>query len=176
MHRHWRRHHRWHSHGPGLWGRRARFFDAGEVRLALLSLLGERPMHGYELMKQLEARSGGTYRASAGTVYPTLQLLEDEGLVAVAEENGKRVYRITESGRTLLAEEAAAVGRIWERAEDWGDWEAAYDPGAWEVARPAMKLVKRAFRAVTRGADPDAVRAILARAEAEIGELERRGR
>jgi DNA-binding PadR family transcriptional regulator len=176
MHRHWRRHHRWHGHGPGFWGRQGRFFDAGEVRLALLSLLGERPMHGYELMKQLEARSGGTYRASAGTVYPTLQQLEDEGLVAVAEENGKRVYRITDAGRALLAEEAASVRRIWDRAEEWGDWEAAYDPGAWEVARPAMRLVKRAFRAVTHGADPDAVREILARAEGEIGELERRAR
>jgi DNA-binding PadR family transcriptional regulator len=61
--------------GPG------RFFGPGEVRLALLSLVAEAPSHGYELMKKLEERSAGVYRASAGTVYPTLQQLEDEGLI-----------------------------------------------------------------------------------------------
>ena len=54
-------------------GRRARFFESGEVRLAILSLLSEGPKHGYQLMKEMEERSGGLYRASAGSVYPTLQ-------------------------------------------------------------------------------------------------------
>ena len=61
--------------GPWMWGR---FFGAGEVRLALLSLLEQEPKHGYQLMKELEERSGGLYRASAGTIYPTLQLLEED--------------------------------------------------------------------------------------------------
>ena len=60
---------------------RRRFFGAGEI-LAFLSLVAEGPSHGYELIKKLEERAGRVYRASAGTVYPTLQLLEDEGLIA----------------------------------------------------------------------------------------------
>ena len=59
-----------HGHGGEPWGWRRRFFESGEVRLALLSLLAERPMHGYELMKEMEARSGGMYRASAGDGVP----------------------------------------------------------------------------------------------------------
>src|SRR3984893_17776793 len=89
-------------HGFGLFSGQGRFFGPGEVRLALLSMLGEAPMHGYELMKQLAERSGGIYRASAGTVYPTLQQLEDEGLVASDSKEGKRVYAITEAGSEEL--------------------------------------------------------------------------
>jgi DNA-binding PadR family transcriptional regulator len=92
---------RWHD--LGMMGLRARFFGPGEVRLALLSLMSETPMHGYELMKRLEERSGGVYRASAGTVYPTLQQLEDEGLVTSESREGKRVYSLTEAGRAVMA-------------------------------------------------------------------------
>src|SRR5262245_12293522 len=115
---------RWHRrgfhHGMGPWAARGRFFGPGEVRLALLSLLADGPCHGYDLMRRLEERSEGTYRASAGTVYPTLQQLEDEGLVASEERDGKRVYRLTDAGRAELARRADAVDRIWRRAEDWG--------------------------------------------------------
>src|SRR2546429_8445786 len=75
--------------GPG-----GRFFEGGEVRLAILSLLSEGPKHGYQLMKELKERSGGMYRASAGTVYPTLQMLEDEGLIEAAGEAGRRAFRL----------------------------------------------------------------------------------
>ena len=69
--------------GPGAgvgiaFGSRGRFFETGEVRLAMLSLLSEGAKHGYQLMKELEERSGGTYKASAGTIYPTLQQMEDD--------------------------------------------------------------------------------------------------
>src|SRR5215470_15052099 len=89
-------------HGFGLFSGPSRFFGPGEVRLALLSMLGETPMHGYELMKRLEERSGGVYRASAGTVYPTLQQLEDEGLIASDLHEGRRIYRITPAGQREL--------------------------------------------------------------------------
>jgi DNA-binding PadR family transcriptional regulator len=92
---------RWVRHW-GPWVGRGRFFGAGEVRLALLDLLKEEPKHGYQLMKELEARSGGLYQASAGSVYPTLQQLEDEGLVVSEQRDGKRVYRITEAGLSEL--------------------------------------------------------------------------
>ena len=82
----------------GMGGHWGRFFAPGELRLALLSLLKDGPKHGYELMKTLEAKSGGTYRASAGAVYPTLQQLEDEGLVTSVQQEGKRVYQITDAG------------------------------------------------------------------------------
>ena len=66
---------------------------SGEVRLALLSLLEDGPKHGYQLMKDLEAKSGGLYRASAGATYPTLQQLEDEGLVTSEQAEGRRAYQ-----------------------------------------------------------------------------------
>src|SRR5438876_7399573 len=109
-----------HGHDAEPWGWRRRFFESGEVRLAILSLLAERPMHGYELMKEMEARSGGMYRASAGTVYPNLQQLEDEGLVrAQGGDDGKRVYTITDEGKKALEQEEATVKRIWNRASAW---------------------------------------------------------
>ncbi len=162
--------------GFGMWGFRARFFGPGELRLALLSLLSEGPRHGYELVKQRAARSGGMYRASAGSVYPTLQQLEDEGLVRSAAEDGKRVYRITPEGEREVEDQAATVRRIWRRAEEWGewgDWGSASAPETWELWRPAMQLAKEAMRTVAR--DPDAVeevRRILERARRQIEDLE----
>jgi DNA-binding PadR family transcriptional regulator len=161
----------------GPWGPRARFFGPGEVRLALLSLLGEGPQHGYELMKQLESRSGGVYRASAGTVYPTLQQLEDEGLVSSTAEGGKRVYSLTPAGEAELAEEGTTVRRIWRRAEQWGDWRTVTDPDAAELMRPAFRVVRAAFRAAARSDyDPDTmdrIREKLERARDELRDLGR---
>ena len=76
----------------------------GELRLALLALLHEGPKHGYELMKELESRSGGIYRASAGSVYPTLQQLEDEGLARSKSSDGKRIYQLTDDGEWYSVE------------------------------------------------------------------------
>jgi DNA-binding PadR family transcriptional regulator len=89
--------------GP-FWGGGHRFFGRGDVKYALLELLQERPMHGYEMMKALEERSGGFYVASAGSVYPTLQMLEDRGLITSNQTEGKKVYSITDVGRAVLAE------------------------------------------------------------------------
>src|SRR5690349_8628883 len=83
----------------GRSGRRGRFFGSGEVRLALLSMLQTGPKHGYELMKELETKSGGIYKASAGAIYPALQQLEDEGMVTSETVGGKRTYSLTETGR-----------------------------------------------------------------------------
>jgi DNA-binding PadR family transcriptional regulator len=178
--RRWRRRH--HRHGFEFWGGgwgagRGRFFGPGEVRLALLSLLSERPKHGYELMRELEDRSGGVYRASAGTIYPTLQQLEDEGLVTSESQQGKRVYRLTDAGRSELEARAEAVRRIWRRAEDWCEWEHVSAPEAWEIARPATRVVKAALRAVAgSGRDPariDRVREILDETAETLEELSR---
>lgn len=154
-----------------------RFFGPGEVRLALLSLLGERPQHGYELMKQLQERSGGMYRASAGTVYPTLAQLQDEGLVLSESDDGKRIYQLTDAGREELAQSAEHIEDIWQRAEQMGDWGEAFDPEVAELVRPALRLLRTVAKvARRRGDDPevvDRVREILERAKDEIGELRR---
>lgn len=181
MHSHHHRRHRARSRSRrsgrhGMWGGlRTRFFGRGELRLALLSLLADGPKHGYELMKELEARSGGLYRASAGSVYPTLQQLEDEDLARSHQQDGKRVYELTDAGKELVEEESGAIRRIWRRADEWGDWSYATAPEAWEVARPAMELAKAALRAVAdEDADEDQVervRKILVRARREIERL-----
>ena len=173
-HRRHHRHRRGHHFGPWAW--EGRFFKRGEIALALLSLLEAGPKHGYELMKDLEQRSGGTYRASAGTIYPKLQQLQDEGLVtSTSEEGGKRVYRLTEEGRSTLEREAEAIAQIWNRAEheEWGDWGDTSD--AAELLRPAFRLMKASLRSVQRSdGDPkriERVRAVLEKARAEVEEM-----
>jgi DNA-binding PadR family transcriptional regulator len=160
-----------------MWRPMGRLFATGEVRLALLSLLGERPQHGYELMKQLEERSRGMYRASAGTVYPTLAQLEDEGLVLSESRDGKRIYQLTDAGREEVARSAEAIEDIWQRAQQMGDWGEAFDPEVAELVRPAFRLLRTVVKvAARRGDDPevvDRVREILERAREEIGDLRR---
>ena len=87
--------------GPGGRARR------GDVRAAVLALLAERPMHGYEIIQELAERTGGIWRPSPGSVYPTLQLLEDEGLVVAEEDSGKRRFSLTETGTASAAEQSA---------------------------------------------------------------------
>ncbi len=91
--------------GPrGPQGEGGRFFGRGDMKFALLHLLRERPMYGYEMIKALEERSGGFYTPSPGSIYPTLQMLEERGFVSSAESEGKKVYSITETGKALLEE------------------------------------------------------------------------
>ena len=78
----------------------------GDVRAAVLSLLAEKPMHGYQIIQEIEERSGGAWKPSAGSVYPTLQLLADEGLVQVEESNGRKTYSLTEAGKAVPAASA----------------------------------------------------------------------
>jgi DNA-binding PadR family transcriptional regulator len=91
--------HRFFHHGPG--GRSVR---RGNVRFAILAALKDRPMHGYQVIQELETRTRGRWRPSAGSVYPTLQLLEDEGLVTSAEIDGRRTYSLTDDGRAAADE------------------------------------------------------------------------
>ena len=75
----------------------------GDVRAAVLALLAERPMHGYQIIQEIEERSGGAWKPSPGSVYPTLQLLADEGLISAEEANGRKTYALTEGGRAEAA-------------------------------------------------------------------------
>ena len=81
-------------------------FSHGDLRLYLLRLLDEAPRHGYDLMQALSDRTGGTYTPSAGTIYPRLAKLEDEGLVTKTVDGRKTVYEITDAGRAEVAERA----------------------------------------------------------------------
>lgn len=146
--------HRRHRHGFGFdfgpRGPRRGFFRPGEVRLALLSLLEEQAGHGYDLMRRLEKRSGGHYKASAGTVYPVLQQLEDEGLVTSQSAEGKRVYTITEDGKLEIGEEKDRIERIWDRAGRWKEWEWSGGPEGVEIGVAIARVAKVAFKVVGR--------------------------
>ncbi|RAI43155.1 PadR family transcriptional regulator [Rhodoplanes roseus] len=93
-----------------------RFFGSGDLRLLLLWLIGESPSHGYELIKEVEKRLGGTYSPSPGSVYPILSLLEDMGQIrATSTEGGKKLFEITDDGRRAIAEERATIDGILSR-------------------------------------------------------------
>jgi DNA-binding PadR family transcriptional regulator len=85
----------------------------GDVRAAVIALLAEKPMHGYQIIQEIEERSGGAWKPSPGSVYPTLQLLADEGVIGAKESNGRKTYSLTDDGRRL-AEAAAAQPAPWE--------------------------------------------------------------
>ncbi|PPG50448.1 PadR family transcriptional regulator [Rathayibacter sp. AY2B3] len=93
-------------------------FAHGRLRLYLLNLLAESPRHGYELIQALSERFGGTYAPSAGTVYPRLAKLEEEGLVTKEADGRKTVYSITDAGRAELANRATDLGDIEEELTD----------------------------------------------------------
>jgi DNA-binding PadR family transcriptional regulator len=99
--------------GPGRGGRRAR---RGDVRAAALLLLEEEPRNGYQLMQEIEERSGGAWRPSPGSIYPALSQLEDEGLVRSDDAAGRRAFELTDDGRAYVDEHREALGVPWEDA------------------------------------------------------------
>ena len=115
-------------------------------------------------------RSGGLYKASAGSVYPTLQQLEDEELIQAEQQSGKKVYRITEAGLRELAKAPENVRRIWERAERWEDWGQCFGPESMGVLQPISRLVKASLQA-TRRCGSDRVRTVLERVSRELEDL-----
>lgn len=158
--------------GRGGWrGPRRGFFRPGEVRLALLSLLEQAPGHGYDLMKRLEQRSGGLYQASAGTIYPVLQQLEDEGLVRSRESDGKKVYEIADAGRAELGRQKDAVEGIWTRAGKWREFGCRVGPDTVEVAATLGRLTRAAFSAAADDKRAERVVEILNRARTELEAL-----
>ncbi|MFE7517424.1 PadR family transcriptional regulator [Streptomyces sp. NPDC057540] len=106
--------------GRGRGGGRGRA-RRGDVRASILALLKDRPMHGYEMIREIGERSDGAWKPSPGSVYPTLQMLEDEGLITSASEGGKKLFTLTESGRAEAEEGPEAP---WEEAGRGVDWEA----------------------------------------------------
>lgn len=103
-------------------GRRGRMFGTGELRLALLALIADKPSHGYELIKEIEEMTGGAYAPSPGAVYPTLQLLEDEGAIEEAEAEGaKKPFAATAKGRAELETRQDEVESLMRRLGRHGE-------------------------------------------------------
>jgi DNA-binding PadR family transcriptional regulator len=99
--------------GRGGPGRRSR----GDVRLAILALLREEPRHGYQIIQEIAERSGGSWKPSPGSVYPTVSQLADEGLVHTEKESGRTVVHLTEDGRKYTDEHAAELDAVWSQVE-----------------------------------------------------------
>jgi DNA-binding PadR family transcriptional regulator len=105
--------------GGGEGGRRRGLYDSEELRLVLLSLIAEQPRHGYDLIREIEERTGGEYAPSPGIVYPTLTMLQDMGLIVESDAAGTRkVYAATLEGRQHLAEKKEDVAALLARIEE----------------------------------------------------------
>ena len=103
-------------HGDRSGPRHGRPFDYGELRLLALAMIREEPRHGYELIKAIEERMGGSYSPSPGVIYPTLSWLEDMGYASVeAEQNGRKRYRVTAEGESFLAANEGALAALLDR-------------------------------------------------------------
>ncbi len=120
----------------------------GEVRTAVLALLAEKPMHGYQIIREIEERSGGSWKPSAGSVYPTLQLLADEGFISAEESNGRKIYTLTEAGQEDVA---GAEGSV-----PWEPTEHASGPGFAALPKAGVELAQAASQ-VGRSGTPQQV-------------------
>lgn len=144
------------GHGSGGFGRpgsrRGRKAGRGDVRAAILALLAEAPMHGYQIMSEIAERSGGAWRPSPGSVYPTLQALEDERLVTGATVEGRRVFELTPDGRKA----ADALG---EGPAPWDEAARHWDPSLRELGRLVAE-VAQAMAQVARTGTPSQVEAV----------------
>jgi DNA-binding PadR family transcriptional regulator len=158
------------DHGFGAWaafcgpqvkfgGRRfrgGRVFDRGDLRYMVLRLLADRPMHGYEVMQALGKEAGGWYTPSAGSVYPVLQLLQDQGYVTSEDRDGKKVYSITESGRAFLQENRDRVEDVFDRVS--GITERYTGSEMRDLTRSFIRFAQVSFEeAVRRAGDTEEV-------------------
>jgi DNA-binding PadR family transcriptional regulator len=157
--------------GPGPWGGRGPWGpprgprrERGDVRAAILLLLAEQPRHGYEIITEIADRSEGQWQASPGSIYPVLKRLAKEGLVDATQQDGKRVFTLTDAGRALVEAEASTWGEPWSQSTE-PDAEAAME--LWSEFR---QLGAAAWQ-VGQGNDPElieAAAAVLAEARKKI--------
>ena len=165
----------WFGFGPRRGGPRGgRMFEQGDLKFVILQLLADKPRHGYEIIKDLEERSGGRYSPSPGTVYPTLTLLEDMGYASVTPvDGGKKVYAITDAGRAYLADNRSTVDDVLERLGQLG---TSIFGEQMRPAHDAMAALGRSYVQMTmhRNANAtlvDAAVAILRRAASDLDAL-----
>lgn len=150
--------------------RRRRPLDHGDLRLLILSLIAEQPRHGYDLIAEIESRTGGTYKPSPGVMYPALAVIQDMGLAKVKKESGKRVFYITEAGEAELEEHAETLMKIEERLEALAHPESQLDPS--DVRAASQRLRHTLFKTVTQAwpdtSDYEEIVSILNQARADI--------
>src|SRR6266851_2298971 len=137
--------------GPGPWGHwwpgppgspRGPRAGRGDVRAAILALLREGPRNGYQIMSEIEERSGGAWRPSPGAVYPALSQLADEGLIAGDESGGRRTYSLTDAGRSYVEQNPEMARGAWESMVQQEAWQL---PGLFaEAARLGGGIVQMA--------------------------------
>lgn len=144
-------------------GRRA---GRGDTRAAILLLLAEQPMHGYQLIQEIEQRTEGRWRPSPGAIYPALSALEDEGLVAIVSESGRKLATLTEAGGTYVTEHADELGDPWQAAS-----ERPEHPG--RELHHALGALTGAAEQVARTGTPDQVARAVAAIDAARRELYR---
>jgi len=162
--------------GPGVFrfgrpmGPKRRIVRKGELKYVLLQLLADEPMHGYEVIRRLEEESGGAYSPSPGSVYPTLQMLEDQGYVSSEQRDGKRVYEITAAGRAFLDQHTERTDDIFSRFVNLGERFTGSEMR--DVTKSFIRLAQVSFdRAVAGSGDEgtmDRLREILDRTAEEI--------
>src|SRR5213082_3740709 len=134
--------------GRGWKARAGRVFEQGDLKYVILRLLAEKPRHGYEIIKELEDRFGGSYAPSPGTVYPTLTMLEDLGYArAMPEEGGRKIYEITDEGRKNLAEHSGTVNDIFDRIARFV--EGFTDTPMMELNSAFQRLARATFKTAT---------------------------
>jgi DNA-binding PadR family transcriptional regulator len=145
--------------GPGF-GRHHRGGRArrGNVRAAILALLAERPMHGYEMIQELTNRTGGVWRPSPGSVYPALQMLEDEGLISSQEAEGKRLFSLTEAGRAE-AEQGPSQA-------PWDEVTEGVDPTNLKLRDTAFQVGAAVMQVATAGSEAQKTKALEVLSEA----------
>lgn len=132
--------------GPGSPFRRGPRVGRGDVRDMMLSLLAERPLHGYQIMQEIGERSRGTWRPSPGSVYPALQQLADEGLVRSEETDGRRVFHLTDAGRAYVEAHKAELAAVWQTVEAGSD-------GRGELRDVAMQLGMAVMQVASAGTE-----------------------
>lgn len=138
----------------GRGGGRRRVFDGAELRLVLLSLIGEQPRHGYDLIKAIEERTGGSYAPSPGVVYPTLTMLEDMGQIAEqAAEGAKRLFAITDAGKLEIGEQADKIEALFARLDSLDEERGGET--RMPVRRAMMNLAMALRERLSRDRDPE---------------------
>lgn len=163
-------------HGPPKWmhemlGRRHRRAERGEVRYLVLDAISDQARHGYEIIQTIESKSGGGYRPSPGTIYPTLTMLEEMGFAKSSKKGGKRCYEITDEGRTELEEHADEVEDAYDRMAGDVDWDNADEFMALFDRIPRLfKTVGRAFRRGKLG--PEKIKEIGAVLDAALDQID----
>jgi DNA-binding PadR family transcriptional regulator len=160
-----------HHHGPGGHGGHGPFgFDEGrrgpwweghsrprvrrgDVRTAVLALLSENPSNGYQLIQQISQRSGGVWEPSPGSIYPALQLLQDEGLVTAGESDGKRLFSLTDAGRAYAEERRAELNAVWDTVS------GTVDNSMTELRNLVKQLAIAVMQVASTGTEPQSAEA-----------------